>query len=148
MRGFVGIVVLAAAPALAEPPAAGGADTLEAVRTIRPGEVITLADVRLMASDAAGALTSPEEAVGMMARRLLVAGRPVLASDIGPPVLVRRNSLVRLVYERGGLTIKAEGRALSDGAEGDLVRVMNMASRQTVAGTVTADGSVAAGGSE
>lgn len=148
MKGYVGVVVLAAAPALAGPPAVGALDTLEAVRTIRPGEVISIADVRLVASDAAGALTSPEEAVGMSARRLLVAGHPVRASDIGPPLLVRRNSLVPLVYARGGLTIRAEGRALSDGAEGDLVRAMNLSSRQTVAGKVTADGSVATGGSE
>jgi flagella basal body P-ring formation protein FlgA len=145
MRRIAGLLLLAAAPALADPAGPDAGQTLEAARTIRPGEIIAPADVRLVSSDAPGALSAPGEAVGKAALRLLTVGRPLMAGDVGPPTLVRRNSLVPLVYVRGGLTIRTEGRALGDGAEGERVRVMNLASRHTVTGKVAADGSVEAG---
>jgi flagella basal body P-ring formation protein FlgA len=145
MGRLPGIILLAAGASLAWTAASLG-DAVQTTRTIRPGEVIAAADLRLGPSDTTGALAAPEDAIGMSARRLLVSGRPVMPADIGPPALVRRNSLVLLVYERGPLSIQADGRALSDGAAGERVRVMNLASRQTVTGTVRADGSVATGG--
>jgi flagella basal body P-ring formation protein FlgA len=126
--------------------AASSAEVLTATRTIRPGEVIAPADLGFIAAEAPAALVLPEQAVGLAARRLLVPGRPIMAGDVGAPALVKRNGPVALVYEKGGLTIRAEGRALADGAEGDLIRVMNLASRQTVTGTVTPEGHVDVGG--
>jgi flagella basal body P-ring formation protein FlgA len=82
----------------------------------------------------------------MAARRLLVPGRPIMPGDIGAPAIVKRNGHVALVYQSGGLTIRAEGRALSEGAAGDMVRVMNLASRQTITGTVMPDGTIEVGG--
>jgi flagella basal body P-ring formation protein FlgA len=143
MRAVAVALLLIAAPALGD--AAGQGSAVSAIRTIRPGEVIASGDIRVSPSDAAGVLASADEAVGMAARRLLPAGRALRPGDVGPPALVHRNSLVLLVYARGSLAIRTEGRALGDGAEGERVRVMNLASRQTVTGTVMADGTVAMG---
>jgi flagella basal body P-ring formation protein FlgA len=140
------IMLFVAAPAAAVAEAEMQAVIAE--RTIRPGDVISPADVRLGPSNSEGALSARAAAVGMVARRLLVAGRPVMQGDVGPPALIRRNAYVALVFQRGTLAIRTEGRALSDGAEGERVRVMNLASRQTVTGTVLADGSVAVGARE
>jgi flagellar basal body P-ring formation protein FlgA len=126
--------------------AAASAEVLTAARTIRPGEQIAPADLAILEAEAPGALALPEDAVGRAARRLLVPGRPIMPGDVGAPSVVKRNGPVALVYQRGALTIRAEGRALSDGAPGDLVRVMNLASRQTVTGTVMADGTIDVGG--
>ena len=52
----------------------------------------------------------------------------------------RRNQIVRIAYDTGALRIEAEGRALSEGAAGDLVRVMNLSSRKTISAVVAADG--------
>jgi flagella basal body P-ring formation protein FlgA len=139
------MLLLSACPVWAEPTAVAGVDAVAPVRTIRPGEIIASTDLRLQESAGDGGLSSPAEAVGLAARRLLVAGKPLRPGDLGPPVLVHRNSAVPLVFARGGLAIRAEGRALADGAEGDRVRVMNLASRQIVSGIVLRDGSVAAG---
>jgi flagellar basal body P-ring formation protein FlgA len=49
---------------------------------------------------------------------------------------------VPLVFRRGGLEIRAEGRALGRGGEGDSIRIMNLASRSTVTGWVTDSGEV------
>ncbi|MBE1296696.1 MAG: flagellar basal body P-ring formation protein FlgA [Rhodobacteraceae bacterium] len=118
------------------------ADILVPVRTIRPKEVLTAADLALKPGEVLGALSDPNDVIGQEARVALYPGRPVRAGDVGPPAIVERNDLVMLTFRRGGLTISAEGRALGRGAEGELIRVMNLASRSTVTGRIAADGSV------
>lgn len=118
------------------------ADILVPVRTIRPKEVLTASDLALKPGEVLGALSDPSDVIGQEARVALYPGRPVRAGDIAPPAIVERNDLVILTFSRGGLTISAEGRALGRGAEGELIRVMNLSSRSTVTGRIAADGSV------
>jgi flagella basal body P-ring formation protein FlgA len=133
---------LALACLIAGPAAA---DTLVAVRTLRATATILPGDVAVIDAETAGALTRPDEAVGLEARVALYAGRPIRPGDVGPPALVERNQIVALAYRAGALNIAAEGRALGRGAAGDSIRVMNLASRTTVSGRVLPDGSVAVG---
>ena len=80
--------------------------------------------------------------VGQEARVAIFAGRPIGPSDIGPPALIDRNQIVLLTYRKGAITIVTEGRAMGRGGVGDLVRVMNLASRTTVSGHVAEDGTI------
>lgn len=128
----------AAAPALAE--------TLVAARTIRAQAILAPSDLKVIGADAPGALRDPAAAVGMEARRVLYEGRPIRPGDIGPPALIDRNQIVPLIYDRAGLVISTDARALSRGGEGDTIRVMNLASRTTVSGVVGIDGAVYVGG--
>ncbi len=128
------VFVMLSAPAQAE--------SLVATRLITPGMVIAAADVALADARIPGALDSYESAVGQTARIAIYAGRPLLAADIGPPVLVKRNQTVALRFGIGALSITAEGRALSAGGAGDTVRVMNLASKSTVSGLVLVDGTI------
>lgn len=118
------------------------ADVLTPVRAIRPHEVISASDLKLMPGDMAGMVSEPAEIVGQEARVALYPGRPIRRRDIGAPALVERNQLVALIFEKGGLRIAAEGRALARGAEGERLRLMNLSSRTTVTGTVQRDGTV------
>ena len=122
------------------------AESLVAARTIRAQHVIEPADIALVDRAIPGALASVQAAIGMEALVILYPGRPIMAGDIAPPAMVERNQIVPIVFTRGGLTITAEARALSRGAVGDLVRVMNMSSRSTISGVVHADGFVEVGG--
>ena len=70
---------------------------------------------------------------------------PLRPEDLGAPALVERNQIVSLVYRSGGLVILADGRALARGAEGDVIRVMNLASKTTVSGRVGPDGRILVG---
>ncbi|WP_425603396.1 flagellar basal body P-ring formation chaperone FlgA [Ruixingdingia sedimenti] len=133
------LVLLAASPA--------GADTLVAARTIRAQAILTPADVTVTPAAVPGALAHPDEALGMETRVVLYAGRPIRPEDLGPPAIVDRNQTVPLAYRAGPLTIRAEGRALARGGAGDVIRVMNLASRTTVSGVIRPDGSVAVGAS-
>ena len=121
------------------------ADALTATRVIRPMAVIGVGDLGILPRDVPGALTSGDDLVGLEARVTLYPGRPILPGQVGPRALVERNQPVTVVFRKHGLTIAADGRALSRGAEGDLVRVMNLASRTTVSGRVMDDGSVMVG---
>ena len=61
---------------------------------------------------------------------------------VGAPALVERNQIVELIFARNGLHIVTEGRALDRAGAGERVRVMNLSSRSTLFGTVTASGTV------
>jgi flagella basal body P-ring formation protein FlgA len=131
----------AAALAPAAAPRAEQAATVEsavvALRPIRAREIIGPQDVSLRPGAQPGALDAIEDAIGMEARVSLYAGFPVRAGDVGPPALVERNALVGLSFNRGGLRIQTEGRALGRAGLGERVRVMNMDSRITVTGVVS-----------
>jgi flagellar basal body P-ring formation protein FlgA len=64
------------------------------------------------------------------------AGAVLRNSDVRPPTLVVRNRPVRIDYAKGPLLISAPGRALSNGANGETVRVMNLSSRSIITGVV------------
>lgn len=128
--------------ALALLPGAALAGGLGAARTLPAGSIITAADLRVIDTDRPG-LTDPSAAIGMQTRITLYEGRPLHAGMLQAPRLVGRNQIVRLSFLRGGLRIDTEGRAMSDGAAGEMIRVMNMGSRSTVTAQVMPDGSLA-----
>lgn len=121
------------------------ADSLVATRTIRAQSVIGPDDLTLVDAEVPGAATDLAEALGLEARVAIYAGKPVRLSDLGAPALIDRNQVVTLVYLAGGLTISTEGRAMGRGAEGDVIRVINLASRSTVSGRVGPGGVVYVG---
>lgn len=125
--------VLLSGPALA--------DLIIATRTIRPQEILGPSDL-LLQEGADQSNVTLEDLIGQEARVALYAGRPVRAGDVGPPAVVERNQVVPLIYLRGGLEIMTEGRSLDRAGIGDHVRVMNLASRATVSGRVTASGRI------
>lgn len=118
------------------------ADTVVPVRTIRAQSIISVADVVLKTGVVSDGFSQIEDVIGQEARVALYPGRIIGLSDIGPPALVQRNQIVRVIFRTNGLQITAEGRALERGGVGDQVRIMNTSSRATLFGQVQADGSV------
>lgn len=123
-------------------PVAAQDGALVAARPIRAGATVLPEDLGVSAAPVRGALTAPDEAVGREARLFLPAGRVIFPSDLAIPALIERNQLVRMTYRAGGLTIRAEGRALARAGLGERVRVMNTDSRQTIVATVVGSGAV------
>ena len=139
------LTIGAVVAALAFAALSARAETPVAARTIRAHTLITPGDLTTTAADVPGALSDPALIVGRETRVALYAGRPFMPGDVGPPALVERNQIVRLIYDTGGLNIVTEGRALGRAAAGDSLRVMNLASRATVTGFVRSDGTVTVG---
>lgn len=132
MRYIVLILVLLTRPAVA--------DTVIAARTIPAQTLIGPEDLLLREVDIPGGTDDPLLLIGMEARTALYAGRAVLPADVGFPAIVDRNQIVSLIYNAGGLTISTEGRALGRAGEGEVIRVMNLSSKTTVAARIGADG--------
>ncbi|MGQ9369324.1 flagellar basal body P-ring formation chaperone FlgA [Azospirillum sp. ST 5-10] len=111
------------------------------VRRMRPGEIITAADLTSIRMPlerlGGGFVTAADQLIGLSPRRTMMAGRLIRVDAVGAPIVVQRNRPVTLVYEDGPLLLAARGRALQDGGVGDLVRVMNVSSNAVVTGTIT-----------
>ncbi|MCP5037105.1 MAG: flagellar basal body P-ring formation protein FlgA [Rhodobacteraceae bacterium] len=137
LASLLPVLLMLARPALGE--------SVVATHTIRSQTILTANDVNLIDTDIAGTYLSPAEVIGMEARVVLYAGRPIRIDDIGPPAVIERNQIVTLYYSTGGLMIAADARALGRAGIGDALRVMNLASRSTVTGWVQQDGSVSVG---
>ncbi len=118
------------------------ADTVVPIKMIRANTILTSSDVAINPALNGAGLRSLSEVIGMEARVVLYAGRPILAEHLTVPAIVQRNELVPLVFRHAGLSISTQGRALDRGAAGDVIRVMNLSSRTTLFGTVLDDGSV------
>jgi flagella basal body P-ring formation protein FlgA len=81
--------------------------------------------------------------VGKTPRRYLQTGKPIRITDLRMPILVAKGKLVTLTLKNQHMLITATGKALEDGAKGDVIRVTNTRSRQTVQGVVVAPNRVA-----
>ncbi|ABD57109.1 flagellar basal body P-ring formation chaperone FlgA [Jannaschia sp. CCS1] len=135
---WVFLILALASPAVAQ-------ETVIAAGTIRGATMIGPADVAVVDGETPGALSDIYQAIGMEARINLYPGRPIRPGDLRAPAIVERNEIVSLRYNYGGLLVMTEGRALDRAAAGEALRVINLASRQTVTATATGPGLVTVG---
>jgi flagellar basal body P-ring formation protein FlgA len=92
-----------------------------------------------------GALTDLSAVVGMAARRQLRPDQPLHAADLMKPEIVARNDTVTIVYQAPGLMLTLSGQAQEAGALGDTIGVLNIDSKRTVQGVISAPGRVTVG---
>lgn len=86
-----------------------------------------------------------EDLIGMTPRRLITANRAINIIDVEKPTIVEKGELITMNLKNGPLNLTTKGRALDNGAHGDVVRVMNISSRRIVEGTVDAPQRVTVG---
>ncbi|MDA0655768.1 MAG: flagellar basal body P-ring formation chaperone FlgA, partial [Proteobacteria bacterium] len=115
-------------------------------RRIRKGDIIEKADVQTitMRADKLGpsVLMTVDELIGKSPKRTLIEHRPIRTGDVREPILVKRRSLVTMIYQTRFMRISARGIAKQNGAIGDTIRVENSGSKKIVAGVVTAPGEI------
>lgn len=109
--------------------------------SIRNGHVITRADLdfitvrsNLLNHDTA---LSADDLIGMTPRTVIIAGKPVGTNNLTAPQIIDRGQYVTMVFKKGPLQLTAKGKALDSGAKGDMIRVVNIASANTIEATVT-----------
>lgn len=108
-------------------------------RNVERAEVLKASDVvieRRPKAEIGGDAATRSGAVGMQMRRPLRAGQPLRVVDLVKPDLVQRDSNVTLIYQTAGIYLTIRGKALDNGAEGDMVNVLNLQSNRTIAGVV------------
>ena len=129
---------------LAQP---AGAELVIANRSLPARSVVMLSDVELAKGDIAGYATALAQVVGQELTSAVYAGRPIALSQLAAPAIIERNQIVTLVFQRSGVSIETEARAMERGGIGARIRVMNLASRNTVIGTISEDGRIHVGDS-
>lgn len=106
------------------------------VRRLLPGEVIRESDLQWAQVRADRINTSVAidvaQIVGRAPRRPIRAGEPVRANDLAVAVMMKKGSMVTMMLETANMLITTQGRVMEDGAEGELVQVMNTASNRVV----------------
>jgi len=143
-RAFLLAALMGGAIPAAAQTAATVADVPVLVRDVEKGELLSAGDFAVEPrplSQARGALEI-DVAAGKEALRRLRAGSTVRPGDLIRPQLVRRGEPVSINVRSAGLTITAQGKALSGGARGDLVRVVNVSTNRTLDAVVEQTGSV------
>lgn len=83
--------------------------------------------------------TSLAALAGQQASRPIEVNRVVTAAMVEFPRVIRRGSMVTLVYESAGLYIETAGRATEPGRIGDRIRVENPSSGKVLEGQVLDD---------
>jgi flagella basal body P-ring formation protein FlgA len=108
-----------------------------AIRSVGRGEVVTAADVELRLVDArsksAGqrvAADSVEKLIGMETRQAIKAGDIVYSDQVQARVLVKRGDVITITSRSGGIRVRTSGRAMHDAAQGELVQVESLGSRE------------------
>jgi flagella basal body P-ring formation protein FlgA len=96
----------------------------------------------------ANALTDADQLIGHELRHTVADGDIIYGNDVMPARLVTRGALVTLKIQTPYMQLTAQGRALQDGAEGDVVRVTNTQSSRIIEGTVTGSGEVTVHGGQ
>ncbi|HHJ12826.1 MAG TPA: flagellar basal body P-ring formation protein FlgA [Gammaproteobacteria bacterium] len=108
------------------------------------GSVVREADLDLVEHNLAelpyGYYTDPGAVTGMVTRRAVNAASVLNPQVLQAPRLVKRGQDVVLVAETGGLSIRSAGQALSDGRDGDRVRVRATGSGRIIDGIVVSAG--------
>jgi flagella basal body P-ring formation protein FlgA len=84
-------------------------------------------------------LTSLDALEGRQAARPIEVNQVVVASMVELPRVVRRGSVVTLVYESAGLYVETPGRATEPGRVGDRIRVENPSSGKVLEGQILDD---------
>jgi flagella basal body P-ring formation protein FlgA len=92
-----------------------------------------------------GLIHSPHILEDTEAKRTLRAGQPLSMNDIKPVSVVRKGDPVQLIYETGALRLIVSAKALSDAAQGETVRVVNLQSNRTMDAIAWAPGETRVG---
>lgn len=108
---------------------------------LRAGDVISNSDIDFVSMRDAdlsdNTIIDAEKLKGLTPRRGISAMKPVTTTDVVMPTLVKKGEAVTMALNHGNIRLTAQGKALEDGAEGEVVRILNVSSRQTVEAVVT-----------
>lgn len=124
------------------------ADYLVTASPLMQGQTIAPADLMRQRGDLSdlptGILTDEHEAIGRTARLSIAAGHPLRGDMLRQPMVIQQNQTVRVISQGPGFQVSNEGKALTNGLEGQVVQV-RLANGQVVSGLARPGGIVEVG---
>lgn len=113
---------------------------------LAPRHLITEADIQVeerhLAQLPEGTATDPHEVVGKRTRRGVAAGNVLSMGLLEAPPVIKRGAVVTIVAQSPWITVIAQGQAKADGAQGEQIRVVNLASRKEIYARVVDENTV------
>lgn len=107
---------------------------------VMPGEPVRAEQVEWVKVRAdrvqAGVATDARHLVGLTSRRPLQPGVPVQVRDMQAQVTMPKGALITIIVRTPLMTLSTQGRALEDGAMGQVIRISNNQTKTTVEATV------------
>ncbi|MBI1273659.1 MAG: flagellar basal body P-ring formation protein FlgA [Alphaproteobacteria bacterium] len=114
-------------------------------RALGAGEVIgkdDIAWIKVPGDRSTDYVRTAADLIGKEMRRGMADNLPLRARDVTPERMVRRGALVTMKVKTAMMLLTTQGRAMEDGAQGDVIRVVNTQSKRVVEATVEAPGLV------
>jgi len=112
----------------------------------RAGDIIQASDLELRNYPKARArsdtLTDISSLVGKSPGRVISAGRPIRVQELAQPTMVKKNDMVKMIFNQGMMAISTNGQAMTSGAKGSVIGVKNLTSKKIVHGTVQDENTV------
>lgn len=111
------------------------------------GDIIKSTDVKWVRMRAdrvqADILLHMDDLIGMTPKRGIRAGAAIRVTDVQRPQLVKKNDLVTIVHHVPNMILTAQGKALQNGADGDIIQIKNAQSTQVIEAEIIGPGRVA-----
>lgn len=149
-EGLRVIIARTDAPGMPPPADRSRQDSVLAyARDLRAGEVVQPEDLVWSKSAAYGApLDAPRDAravIGQAVRRPLRAGAPVSQADVAAAQVIRKDDVVQVVYEAGGIKLVLQATAVGSAAVGQSVSVVNPGSKKIIEAVASGPGQALVG---
>lgn len=113
---------------------------------IKRGKVITKHDLIVETIEVSNSnskyFSSSNDIIGQVAKRNIPIGQKILATVLKPAMIIKRGHEVTIIASTAGILIRTKGKALSDGAKGQIVKVRNTRSKRELQATVIAPNTV------
>lgn len=116
------------------------AAALPAGTVLQPSHIV-MRPLPVRQADAQG-VAQLDQLVGMALNRPSREGMLLKASDVSTPLTIAKNDLVTIFYRKGPMTLTVKGQAITGGAQGTNVQILNLMSKRVISATAIAPGAV------
>ncbi|MDD3021004.1 MAG: flagellar basal body P-ring formation chaperone FlgA [Alphaproteobacteria bacterium] len=111
--------------------------------SLKAGDIIGAGDIEWLPVTARSTvydtITDVDHLIGKTPIRSVEAGVPVRSRDLESPQLVSRGDEILIRFNSGSLQLTARGKAMQPGTEGDIIRVVNLGSNQSIRAEIIGD---------
>ncbi len=109
-----------------------------AARPLNQGDSLHVQDITFVRVNAAHLTSMPWDGKGgpWQMVRSVGTGQTIYSTDLLGIAMVRKGSIVNLIYARGNVRIEVKAESLADGAPGTIIPVRNLQSKKQVYGTI------------
>ena len=89
-----------------------------------------------LSKDESSYFTQMDELIGKRLRQSLSTNQPIPRQHIGEPLVIQRQEMIEVESVAGQVTVRTQGKAMENGAVGDLISVELIPAREKIYATV------------